>query len=303
MCRFIHAAWTRLVHRNGSSLLEQVQSFVEGLRPNQGPNIPLMTPTNQRVKNTNDRDLLDKSRRVKTLGQNKIDENNSSINTSPVLGTEMLPPLKNSQSITLPSNKKMQQQSKNIASDANQKGAEMVDNLRGPTDVERRRSLKNPIDAEAKMKLKEMKEDIGKRKKPPIADSKNTVDGVHGARRYLISRSTLGSPRVNSNFGSFGSGNDARMNTNKHKELQNIEKGNKMFQHVHKKQNLGPSQKPGDTAVTLPPRLQELKEKLRRMRYIKSKQGNSMQKKAKPQANTGGLKMAKELNPRRTPDL
>jgi hypothetical protein len=243
-----------------------------------------MTPINQRVKKTDAVDPLNKSRRVRILDHPKFDENNSSINTYPVLGNEIRPQLKNANSGILTSSGE-RQQSKLIAPDAVvgqsggiQEGLE-INAIRTGQGLERRKSLKNPIDTEIKRKLGEMKQDIGKRKRPPVGDRTTEVDEFNPARKYLISGSSLGGPKFDSDFASFGSGDDNQMNTNRNSKLQNIDKGNKVL-HGRKRQNLGPSKNTGSIEIMmLPPHLQELKEKLRQVRNMKSKGQNLVRKK------------------------
>lgn len=291
-------------------MLEQVQSFVENLRPSCGHNAPIMTPIHQRVKNMNDIDALDKGRKARTLDHYKPDENNSSINTSPVLGYEKRPRVANVRDGNkLADREELMVHPKSIdpesvigRPDATQK---IDERFASHGNTKRRKSLKNPIDTETKRRLESMRDDIGSRKKPSVKDSKR-VDGIQGAQNLLVSRSSLGSQRVESDLTSIASGNDTKNNA---KEFLFIQKQNQTSRHRHKRempQTGGPSSKfhVGVERMQLPPHLQELKEKLKRIRYMKPtkrKDSTKFGEVSKPRVDLSGLKMAKEFDPRRMP--
>lgn len=288
-------------------MLEQVQSFVENLRPSCGHNAPIMTPINQRVKNMNDIDALDKGRKARTLDHYKPDENNSSINTSPVLGYEKKPRVANVRDGNI-GREELMVRRKSLDSeavvgrpDATQK---IDERFASHGSTKRRKSLKNPIDTETKRRLEAIRDDIGNRRKPSVKDAKR-VDGIQGAQNLLVSRSSLGSQRVESDLTSIASGNDTKNNA---KELLVIQKQNQTSLHGDKRvkpQTGGPSSTfhVGVERMQLPPHMQELKEKLKRIRYMKPTKRKDSTKVGvpKPRVDLSGLKMAKEFDPRRMP--
>lgn len=312
------AAWTRLVHRSGLSLLEQVQGFVEDLRPNHGHDGPIMTPRNQRVRNANEIELLNKGRRERILGHHpKADENNSSINTSPILGNGGVSRGKEADKkrmSTLEENKphvKSPVVGRSSVMQMSEEGIEMDMLTRGQQDTRRRKSLKNPIDTETKNKLEKMKNDIEMRKMPPISDTTKRMDAIKGARKYLVSRSSLGSPQEDSDMASIASGNEKHGGIifTQDPELLTSQKKKEELKRGQKREKFHPSDLPnvnqGDREIMqLPPHLQALKEKLKKMRYgkLKTKERTGMTtEKSKPILDLSGLKMAKEFDPRRTP--
>lgn len=289
-----------------------------------------MTPANQRVRNMYAIEPIDKGRRGRNEIVLKGDENNSSINTSPVLGNDKVsrgnkPSTKNlshPQTTTVHASKDTIKPAESaeaaiVGSSQIQRPEEGIDKVVS-THVghgqHRRKSLKNPIDTETKKTLDKMKNDIEMRKMPPVATQKNDIDAIQGARQYLVSRSSLGSPKEGlSDLLSIGSENDNPPDLHLTQDLDildsekrkkaSVEHGRSWEKYPGGDDVLKGAQK-NKKMIDLPPHLQELKERIKKMRYSRSASKDTAKMRPdrpKPLLDLSGLKMAQDFDPRRMP--
>jgi len=215
----IVAAWPTF-QRHGS-IREQVELFLVGMGEPVGQTQSL-TPANQIVRDSNVDQILIKEKRMKgaqSLAKGS-ENNNSSINTSPVLGTtdrvkakqadnhESQRQGKVSKSVLHSRSKSGNSPSSGVAMVGSSLARDVdtgVDKATSPPQgkiLVRRKSLDHPIGQQTKFKLKLIREDIETRKLPSTTSSDplkaGKLDAIQGAKQYLALETPRDTPMASS---------------------------------------------------------------------------------------------------------
>lgn len=215
----IFAAWPTF-QRHGS-VREQVELFLVGIGEPVGQTQSL-TPANQIVRDSNVDQILIKEKRVKgaqSVGKGS-ENNNSSINTSPVLGTTDRVKTRQEENHGLHRQGKVSKSvppSRSKSGNSPSSGVAVVgsslvrdvdtavDKATSPPQgkiMVRRKSLDHPIGQQTKYKLRMIREDIEGRKPPSATYSGPSkvgkLDAIQGAKQYLALETPRETPMASS---------------------------------------------------------------------------------------------------------